>query len=183
MQLLVTTEDLESTLLSKKYRARSSHYRRNESSTMPPLRSISAIRFLLSCSCKCMNSTVFFKTMLSLRPWPSRPGTSSVNRSNPSRIAARRFCSEAMWLFFFSCSVSRGLSLSAADAAAGFDESAPLALPAGAGDDDGSGEIEETEAGGCADGMVDVARLHVSRASKISDRKWGGPGSRGQRSR
>jgi hypothetical protein len=28
-------------------------------------------------------------------------------------MAARRFCSEAMWLFFFSCSVRRGFSRSA----------------------------------------------------------------------
>ncbi|KAG5300587.1 hypothetical protein I7I48_00341 [Histoplasma ohiense] len=59
-----------------------------------------------------MKSTVLRRTTPSLRPWPSSPGTSSVSLSNPSRMAARRFCSEAMWLFFFSCSVRRGFSFS-----------------------------------------------------------------------
>ena len=47
-----------------------------------------------------------FNTIPSLLPCPSHPGINSVNLSNPSRIAFLRFCSLAMWLFFFSCSVS-----------------------------------------------------------------------------
>lgn len=78
-----------------------------------------------------------------------------------------------MWLFFFSCSVSRGLSLSWAaldeDAAAaadcldavGVDEerscssrSSGFVVGAAAGEYEGSEELDAWEAGGWADGMV-----------------------------
>jgi hypothetical protein len=65
-------------------------------STSPPKPSILSISFRLSSSCARMKSTVFLRTTLSLRPCPSNPGTSSVRRSNPSRIACRRFCSKRL---------------------------------------------------------------------------------------
>jgi hypothetical protein len=40
-----------------------------------------------------MYSTVPFSTMPSDRACPERPGTRSVSRSKPSRMACRRFCS------------------------------------------------------------------------------------------
>jgi hypothetical protein len=63
------------------------------SSICPPMPSILPTNILLSASWTLMKSTVFFSTTLSLLPCPSRPGTSSVRRSNPSRMACRRFCS------------------------------------------------------------------------------------------
>jgi len=72
------------------------NYRLNPSSTRPPISSTLLTNLLLSANCSLIKSTVFFNTTLSLLPWPSNPGTSSVNRSKPSRIARRRFCSEAI---------------------------------------------------------------------------------------
>jgi len=77
--------------------------------------------FMRSTSSRCsaiwtfMCSIVALRTRLSLRPWPSMPGTRAASLSKPSRMAWRRFCSEAMWLFFFSCSVRRGFSFDGDD--------------------------------------------------------------------
>ena len=63
------------------------------SGTTPPILRIPAFKRSFSSSCSRMKSTVFFRTRPSDRPWPSRPGTISVRRSKPSRMACRRFCS------------------------------------------------------------------------------------------
>lgn len=63
------------------------------SSTSPPAFSISSTMPLLSSIFSLMNSTVRLSTSPSERPWPSKPGTSSVSRSKPSRMACLRFCS------------------------------------------------------------------------------------------
>ena len=63
------------------------------SSTCPPAFSMRSIIARRSSICWRMYSTVRLRTSPSERPWPSRPGTSSVRRSNPSRIACLRFCS------------------------------------------------------------------------------------------
>lgn len=48
----------------------------------------------------------FCRMRASLRLPLLRAGTISISWSNPSRMFCRRFCSEAMWLAFFSASVS-----------------------------------------------------------------------------
>lgn len=58
------------------------------------------MRCIMACRsdiCWRMYSTVRLRTRPSERPWPSRPGTSSVRRSKPSRMACRRFCSGRRW--------------------------------------------------------------------------------------
>jgi hypothetical protein len=77
-----------------------------------------------------------------------------------------------MWLFFFSCSVRRGLSLSAAvpalETPACLEDEGPVGVVeervcassvtvlalAGMGEQEGSEELEARDAGGCADGML-----------------------------
>ena len=64
-----------------------------ESSTWPPLCSIVSISCRRTSSWSWRYCTVFWRTRPSDRPWPSMPGTRSHNRSKPSRIAWRLFCS------------------------------------------------------------------------------------------
>lgn len=105
----------------------------SSSSTRPPACSMRSIMARRSSSCMSINSAVRLRTRPSERPCPSRPGTISVRRSKPSRMACRRFFSvagslgqrtepsigaawhlqraeipDAMWFCFFSCSVRRG---------------------------------------------------------------------------
>lgn len=80
-------------LVAKANRARRG-YLLSFSSTWPPEASILFTMSCRSSSCSRMYSTVRLSTRPSERPCPSRPGTSSVKRSKPSRIACLRFCSE-----------------------------------------------------------------------------------------
>lgn len=53
----------------------------------------------------CMCHLHFCKMTASLRWQSLRVGTISTKESNPTRMFCRRFCSEAIWLAFFSASV------------------------------------------------------------------------------